>query len=113
MKKHIITVLLGIMLLGLVSCGNKNTREFNETKTILDKYEAAIDNAKSCDEVNSAQDNYYQSLDEFRKTPKYPGKDQMIFDDKDRMSDEEIDLYSQLWVQVEKKYSEKKKELCE
>lgn len=112
MKKHILTILSGIMLMGFVSCGEKGSKEFIDTKAILDKYEAAINNAKTCEEVKAAHEAYYNEIEEFRKTPKYPGKNQLNYEGKDGMTDEEVDTYSQLWVQVDKKYSEKKKELC-
>jgi hypothetical protein len=112
MKKLIVTVLSGIMLMGFVSCGEKGSKEFNETKAILEKYDKAIDNAKTCEEVKEAHEAYYKEVEEFRKTPKYPGKNQLNYDGKDRMTDEEVDNYSKFWVQVDKKYLEKKKELC-
>ena len=112
MKKLVVTVLSGIMLMGFVSCGGGVSKEFKETKAILDKYEKAIDNAKSCEEVHEANNTYYKEIDEFRKAPKYPGKDQVAYDEKDMMTTEERDNYTSLWVQVDKKYSEKKKEFC-
>ena len=113
MKKLIVTVLSGIMLMGFISCGGGGgSREFKETKAILDKYEKGIDKAKTCDELKEVYNNYYKSIDEFRNKPKYPGKDQLNFDEKDRMTEEEHDNYTKLWVQVDKKHSEKKKELC-
>ena len=112
MKKLIVTVLSGIMLMGFVSCGGGGSKEFKETKTILDKYEKGIDKAKTCEEVNAANKAYYKDIDQFRKTPKYSGKDQVAYDEKDMMTKEEHDNYTNLWLQVDKKYSAKKKELC-
>lgn len=112
MKKLIVTVLSGIMLMGVVSCGGGGSKEFKETKAILDKYEKAVDNAKTCEEVNAANKAYYKDIDQFRKTPKYSGKDQVAYDEKDMMTKEEHDNYTNLWLQVDKKYSAKKKELC-
>ena len=112
MKKLIVTVLSGIMLMGFVSCGGGGSKEFKDTKAILDKYEKAVDNAKTCEEVNAANKAYYKDIDQFRKTPKYSGKDQVAYDEKDMMTKEEHDNYTNLWLQVDKKYSAKKKELC-
>lgn len=113
MKKIIVMLLSGIMFMGFVSCGGKGSKEFNETKAILEKYEKAIDNAKTCEEVKAAHEAYYKEVEEFRKTPKYPGKNQLNYEGKDRMTDEEVDNYSQLWVQVDKMYSEKEKAMCQ
>lgn len=112
MKKLIFTILSGIILMGFVSCGGRSSKEFKEMKAILDKYEKAIDNAKSCEEVKAAHDNYYKDIDEFRKTPKYSGKDQVNYDEKDMMTAEERDNYTSLWAQIDKKNTAKKKELC-
>lgn len=112
MKKLIVTVLSGIMLMGFASCSGGGSREFKETKAILDKYEKGIDKAKTCEEVNAANKAYYKDIDQFRKTPKYSGKDQVAYDEKDMMTKEEHDNYTNLWLQVDKKYSAKKKELC-
>ena len=112
MKKLIVTVLSGIMLMGFVSCGGGGSKEFKETKAILDKYEKGIDKAKTCDELRTAYNNYHNSINEFRNKPKYSGKDQLNFDEKDMMTEEEHDNFTSLWEQVDKKHSEKKKELC-
>lgn len=112
MKRLIVMVLSGIMFTGLLSCGNAGSKEFKETKAILDKYEKAIDKAKSCEELKAAYNAYYDNIETFRKTPKYSGKDQLTFDEKDMMTEEERNNYTNLWEQVDKKHSEKKKVLC-
>ena len=112
MKKIIVMLLSGIMLTGIVSCGSAGSKEFKESKAILDKYEKAIDKAKSCEELKAAYNAYHHNIDTFRKTSKYSGKDQLNFDEKDMMTEEERDNYTSLWEQVDKKHSEKKKVLC-
>lgn len=100
------------MLMSFVSCGGGDSKEFKALKSILDKYDKAIDKAKTCDELKTAYNDYHNSVKEFRNTPKYSGKDQLNYEEKDMMTEEEKDNYTKLWEQVDKKHSEKKKELC-
>lgn len=115
MKKIIVTVICGVMLVSLVSCSGsgEGSKEYRETKAILDKYEKAIDKATTCEELKAAYNGYYNGIEEFRKMPKYSGRDQLTFDEKDMMTEEESDNFTNLWTQVDKKHSEKKKELCQ
>ena len=59
MKKTLLIALAGMMLFAFTQCGGKGTKakgskEFQETMELYEKLEKAVNNAKTCDELQEA-----------------------------------------------------------
>ena len=55
MKKTLFALVMGIVMIGLASCGgNKHSKAFNESKRILDNIYESIDKAETCDDLDTA-----------------------------------------------------------
>lgn len=55
MKKTLLAVIMGIVMIGLASCGgNKHSKAFNESKKILDNVLENVEKAETCDALDMA-----------------------------------------------------------
>ena len=56
MKKTLIIALAGMMLFAFTQCGgsSKGSKEFQDSKELLNKLETAVKDAKTCDELKDA-----------------------------------------------------------
>lgn len=57
MKKTLIIALAGLMLFAFTQCGGgktKGSKEFQESKELIEKLETAVKDAKTCDELQEA-----------------------------------------------------------
>ena len=55
MKKTLMIALAGMMLFAFTQCGgNKGSKEFQDNKALSEKFEKAINEAQTCDELQDA-----------------------------------------------------------
>ena len=55
MKKTLMIALAGMMLFAFTQCGgNKGSKEFQDSKALSEKFEKAINEAQTCDELQDA-----------------------------------------------------------
>ena len=55
MKKTLMIALAGMMLFAFTQCGgNKSSKEFQDNKALTEKFEKAINEAQTCDELQDA-----------------------------------------------------------
>lgn len=57
MKKSLLALIMGIIMIGFASCGGNNngkSKAFNESKKVLDNVMEGIEKAKTCDDVDMA-----------------------------------------------------------
>jgi len=55
MKKTLMIALAGMMLFAFTQCGgNKGSKEFQDNKALSEKFEKAINDAQTCDELQDA-----------------------------------------------------------
>ena len=55
MKKTLMIALAGMMLFAFTQCGgNKGSKEFQDSKALSEKFEKAINDAQTCDELQDA-----------------------------------------------------------
>jgi hypothetical protein len=55
MKKTLMIALAGMMLFAFTQCGgNKESKEFQDNKALTEKFEQAINEAQTCDELQDA-----------------------------------------------------------
>ena len=55
MKKTLMIALAGMMLFAFTQCGgNKGSKEFQDSKALLEKLEKAINDSKTCEELENA-----------------------------------------------------------
>ena len=55
MKKLLSIAIAGMMLFAFTQCGgNKGSKEFQESKELIEKLETAVKDAKTCDELQEA-----------------------------------------------------------
>ncbi len=55
MKKTLFALVMGIVMIGLASCGgNKHSKAFNESKKILDIVLENVEKAETCDDLDMA-----------------------------------------------------------
>ena len=75
MKKTLIIGLAGMMLFAFTQCGgNKGSKEFQDSKALIEKFEKAIKDAQTCDELQGA--TFYYAL-EFLIMDDYAEEDKM------------------------------------
>ena len=91
MKKSLLIAIVGIFIFAMASCSGgeqpKESKEFATSKAFLEKYEQAFENAETCEEMEmiaeQMEDEYYL-LDEDN------------FDEKDRMTDSELEMFDSI-----------------
>ena len=55
MKKTLIIALAGMMLFAFTQCGgNKGSKEFQDSKALIEKLEKAVNESQTCEELESA-----------------------------------------------------------
>ena len=57
MKKNLIIALAGFMMFAFTQCGGgkaKGSKEFQDSKELIKKFETAVNDAKTCDELQDA-----------------------------------------------------------
>ena len=55
MKKTLMIALAGMMLFAFTQCGgNKGSKEFQDSKALIEKLEKAINDSKTCEELENA-----------------------------------------------------------
>ncbi len=55
MKKTLLAVIMGIVMIGLASCGgNKHSKAFNESKKIMNSVLENVEKAETCDDLDMA-----------------------------------------------------------
>ena len=55
MKKTLFAVIMSIIMISLASCGgNKHSKAFNESKSVLDKVMENVEKAETCDDLDMA-----------------------------------------------------------
>ena len=101
--KKLSLVLFAMIALLFASCGPSGTQEYKDAKKLLDKFEKAIDKAKTCEDLEAA-------FDKFEEEELLADKD---YDKKQSMTDEEDDEISDLANRIEKKFDKKEEKLCD
>ena len=54
MKNLFLIALTGIALIAFASCGSKGTKEFKDSKQLIEKVQKAVNSAKTCEELQAA-----------------------------------------------------------
>lgn len=55
MKKSVLAIVLGIIMIVTASCGgNKHSKAYNDSKTIIDKISESMKQAESCEDLDLA-----------------------------------------------------------
>ena len=55
MKKTLLALVMGVIMITMASCGgNNHSKAFNEAKKIMDKITTSVKDAKTCDDLDMA-----------------------------------------------------------
>lgn len=100
MKKILLIVLAGMMMLVFTQCGsNGGTKQYRDTKAFLERVTELLNNAETCDDLDELTDETRDQFD-------------AVYEKKDKLSKEEEDIIDQMLDNLRNLVYEKAMELC-